>query len=69
LRDEKFMRSFGHKTCKEETAWGPVSTGEHSIKIDLVGIKWKGMDWICLAWDRDMPWALVTLVVNLEVPE
>jgi hypothetical protein len=31
-------------------------------------IGWGGMDWIDLAQDRDKWWALVNMVINLQVP-
>jgi hypothetical protein len=32
--------------------------------MDLKKIKWKGVDWIHLAQDRDRWWALVNTVMN-----
>jgi hypothetical protein len=31
-------------------------------------IGWGGMDWLYLAQDRDQWWALVNMVMNLQVP-
>jgi hypothetical protein len=39
-----------------------------NIKIDLGEIGWGGVDWICLAQDRDRWRALVNTVMNLRVP-
>jgi hypothetical protein len=36
--------------------------------MDLREIRWCGMDWICLAEDRDKQRALVNTVINLRVP-
>jgi hypothetical protein len=38
------------------------------IKMDLRDIGWDGRDWIELAQDRDQWRALVTTVMNLQVP-
>jgi hypothetical protein len=39
-----------------------------NIKMDLLEIGWGGVDWICLAQDRDKWRALVNAVMNLRVP-
>jgi hypothetical protein len=39
-----------------------------NIKIDLLEIGWGGVDWICLAQDKDKRRALVNAVMNLPVP-
>jgi hypothetical protein len=36
--------------------------------MDLHNVKWRGMDWIDVADDRDRWWALVNEVVNCQVP-
>jgi hypothetical protein len=38
-----------------------------NIKMDLLEIEWGGMDWICLAEDRNKCWAVVNVVMNLRV--
>jgi hypothetical protein len=40
----------------------------NSIKIDLKGIGWDGMDWFDLPQDRDQWRAIVNTVMNLRVP-
>jgi hypothetical protein len=39
-----------------------------NIKMYLREIGWGGADWIDLAQDREMWWALVYTVTNLRVP-
>jgi predicted small integral membrane protein len=41
---------------------------EDNLKINLKEMGWGGMDWIDLAQDRDRWWALVNVVINLQVP-
>jgi hypothetical protein len=38
------------------------------IKMDLQEVGWGGMDWIDMAQDRDRWWAVVSAVMNLQVP-
>jgi hypothetical protein len=40
----------------------------YNIKMDLKEIGWDGMDWIDLAWDRNLWRALVNTVMNIQVP-
>jgi len=42
---------------------------ENNIKMDLQEVGFRGMDWIELAQDRDRWWALVSTVMNLQVPK
>jgi len=39
-----------------------------NIKMRLQEVGWEDMDWIGLAQDRDMWWALVNVVMNLWLP-
>jgi hypothetical protein len=41
---------------------------EDNIKMDLKEVGCGGMDWICLAQDRDRWQALLNAVMNLQVP-
>jgi hypothetical protein len=36
--------------------------------MDLPEVEWGGTDWIDLAQERDRLWALVNMVMNLQVP-
>ena len=36
--------------------------------MDIKEVGWEATDWIDVAWDRDMQWALVNPVMNLRVP-
>jgi hypothetical protein len=38
-----------------------------NIKMDLGDIGWVGVDWVCLAQDRDKWRALVKAVMNLSI--
>jgi hypothetical protein len=46
----------------------PRRRWEDNIKMDLREIGRGGIDWIDLAQDRDLWWALVNTVMNLRVP-
>jgi hypothetical protein len=39
-----------------------------NIRMDLVEVGWRDVDWIGLAQDRDRSRALVNSVLNLRVP-
>jgi hypothetical protein len=46
----------------------PRRRWEDNIKMDLQEVGWGGMDWIDMAQDRDRWRALVSAVMNLQVP-
>jgi hypothetical protein len=46
----------------------PRCRWEDCIKVDLQEVGCGGMEWIELAKDRDMWWAIVNAVLNLRVP-
>jgi hypothetical protein len=43
------------------------SRWEDNIKMDLQEVGWGGMEWIVLAQDRNMWWALVNAIMNFRV--
>jgi hypothetical protein len=45
----------------------PRRRWEDNIKMNLMEIRFGYVDWIHLAWDRDMWWAPVNTVMNLQV--
>jgi hypothetical protein len=76
------MRWAGHVTSKGKmrnaftffigkTEW-KISLGRHSrtcedtVRMDHREIRWKGVDWIHLAQDRDQWRAVVNIVINLR---
>jgi hypothetical protein len=38
-----------------------------SIKINLKETEWEGVDWNHLALNRNQEWALVNMVINLQI--
>jgi hypothetical protein len=46
----------------------PGCIWEDNIRMDLREIQWEDVDWIYLAKDRDQWQALVTTVINRQVP-
>jgi hypothetical protein len=42
---------------------------EDNIETVLQEVGWGGLDWIEMAQDRDMWWALVYAVMNFQVPQ
>jgi hypothetical protein len=46
----------------------PRRRWEDSNRMDLTDMRWEGVDWIHLAQDRDQWWAVVGMVMDLQVP-
>jgi hypothetical protein len=46
----------------------PRRRWEDNIKMDLLEVGWRGMDWISVAQDRDRWRALVNTVMNFRIP-
>jgi hypothetical protein len=47
----------------------PRHRWEDNMKMDLQEVGWGGMDWIDMAWDRDRWRAVMSAVMNLQVPQ
>jgi hypothetical protein len=62
-------RIFVGKSEGKRQLGRPRRRWEDTIRMDLGGITWGGMDWIDLAQDRDQWRALVNTVMNLQVPQ
>jgi hypothetical protein len=62
---EKCVQGFGGKTEEKHHL---KDQGIDGIKMDLREIGWEGgVEWIHLAQDRDLWWALVNALLNLQV--
>jgi hypothetical protein len=46
----------------------PRHRWEDNIRMDLREIVWEDVDWMHLAWDRDLWQTLVNMAMNLQVP-
>jgi hypothetical protein len=46
----------------------PKCRFEDNIKMDLREIRWRNVNWIDLAQERDKWWVLMNTVINLRVP-
>jgi hypothetical protein len=46
----------------------PRHRWEDNIKVDFQDVVCEGMDWIGVAQDMNMLWAIVNAVMNLRVP-
>ena len=67
----KWEERSTYKVLVEKSKWNRLSgefmrNGEDDIKMDLKPVGWEGQ--VQLAQDRDKWWALVSTVMNLQVP-
>ena len=46
----------------------PRPKWEHNTKMDRQEVECEVMDWVDLAQDRDIRWALVTAVIDFRIP-
>jgi hypothetical protein len=54
--------------CIRGGPYWPLHCNPQCFKMDLREIGWDGVDWIDMAQDRDQWRALVSTVMNLQVP-
>jgi hypothetical protein len=68
------MRWEGHVACLARKPEGKRPLGrprhrwEGNIRMELMEIRWEGVDWVHLAQERDQWQALVNMVMNHAVP-
>ena len=62
------MQGFGVETEGKRQLGRPMQRWKGNIKMELQEVGWGGMDWIDLAQDRDRWRALVSAVMNLQIP-
>jgi hypothetical protein len=65
--EEECIKDIGGKARGKEPLGKPRHRSVDNFKMDLREIGWGGMDWICLAQDRDQWWTPVNTVMNLQV--
>jgi len=61
------MATSGSRTEGRRPLGRRSSSWEDTIKINLQEVECGDVDWIGMAWDRDMWWAFVNVVVNIWV--
>jgi hypothetical protein len=47
----------------------PQYRWEDNIQMHLTEISWESAEWIYLVWDSDLWQALVTTIMNIQVPQ
>jgi hypothetical protein len=60
--EEAWIQGFDGKPRRKETR-----KKTRCRQKDLIEIGWRGMDWSHLAQDRDQWWAVVNMVMSLQV--
>jgi hypothetical protein len=58
--DEKYIKSLVEKPETKRPLRRLRGKWEDDIRIDVIEIRWEGVDWIYLAQNRDKWWALCT---------
>jgi hypothetical protein len=64
-RDDKCTQNSGRKPERKRPLREPTLIWENNIKMD---VKNEDVNWIQLAKDRNKWWALVTTVMNIQIP-
>jgi hypothetical protein len=62
------MQGFGVNARRKRLIGRSRCRWEDNIKMDIREIGWGGMDWICLAQEREQQRGLVNMVINFRVP-
>ena len=62
------IQDFGGETEGKRPFGRPRSRWEDNIKMDLQEVGCLGMNWVCVAQDRDRWRAFVNVILNLRVP-
>jgi hypothetical protein len=66
-RGEKSVQGFGGRLEGKRPHERPRYRWEDGIKMDFREIGWEGVEWSHLAQDRDWWWAVVNMMMNLQV--
>jgi hypothetical protein len=67
MGEDRKVQGFGGKAQRRRSLGRPRHRWEDGIRMDLREIGWGSVDWIQLAQDRGRWWALVNMVMNLQV--
>jgi hypothetical protein len=67
MGEDRKVQGFGGKAQRRRSLGRPRHRWEDGIRMDLKEIGWGSVDWIQLAQDRGRWWALVNMVMNLQV--
>jgi hypothetical protein len=61
------MRSGYRKSEAKRPLGGPRQRREDNVKLDLKEIRYEDIEWIYITQDRVWWWAVVGMVMNLQV--
>jgi hypothetical protein len=65
--DRKVYKVLVGKPEGERPLRRPRHRWERRVRMDLREIGWVGVEWIHLAQDRDLWWAVVNTVMNIQI--